>query len=38
MESENAALVTSRVNFKLYNEVVPKTTENFAQLCNKEQD
>ena len=29
--------VTSRVNFKLYNDVVPKTTENFAQLCNKEQ-
>ncbi|KAJ5362138.1 peptidyl-prolyl cis-trans isomerase mitochondrial precursor, partial [Penicillium brevicompactum] len=29
--------VTSRVNFKLYNDIVPKTTENFAQLCNKEQ-
>ncbi|KAJ6003206.1 peptidyl-prolyl cis-trans isomerase f ppif [Penicillium sp. IBT 35674x] len=24
-----------RISFKLYNDVVPKTADNFAQLCNK---
>ncbi|CAG8007642.1 unnamed protein product [Penicillium salamii] len=31
------AVTTSRVNFKLYNDVVPKTAANFAELCKKPQ-
>jgi peptidylprolyl isomerase len=26
---------TGRINFKLYNDVVPKTATNFAELCKK---
>lgn len=32
-----AVAKTGRVNFKLFNDVVPKTAANFAELCKKPQ-
>ena len=31
----NYPATQGRIDFKLYNDVVPKTTKNFAELCTK---